>query len=227
MATTETFKQDALAGLEYLRSLGKFSKIGLAGHSEGGTIAFLLAGEGKTDFIISLAGTSVDGTTVLVEQTRKILKGSGMQEDMVRDYCRAVEKVYNDSGLTAEDLDMAAASLPESMRQNLHEIMKQKETNPWIRYFISLDPTDAVKNIGCPVFALNGEKDVQVIADSNIPHLEEHLKDNAKNKIKIYPDLNHMFQHCKSGMTDEYAKIEETMSEEVLTDIIDWIKSLD
>lgn len=225
-ADTETFKKDALAGLEHLRSLGRFSKVGLAGHSEGGTIAFLLAGEGQTDFIISLAGTSVDGATVLVEQNRKILKGSGVPEDVVRDYCRALEKVYSEAGITADDLDMAAASLPDAMRENLKEVMKQKETNPWIRHFIRLNPADAIRNISCPVFALNGEKDVQVIAESNLPELEKLLKDNGKNKIKAYPDLNHLFQHCKSGMTDEYARIEETMSEEVLTDIIDWIKLL-
>ena len=74
--------------------------------------------------------------------------------------------------------------------------------------------------------ALNGEKDVQVIADSNIPVLQELLKDNGKAMIKIYPGLNHLFQHSETGMPDEYAKIEETISEEVLTDISGWIKTL-
>lgn len=223
-ATTETFKKDALAGLEYLRNLGKFSRIGLAGHSEGGTIAFLLAGEGKTDFIISLAGTATDGATVLVEQNRKILNGSGAPESAVNDYCVVLAKLYADPDMTAEELDQIAATLPPAMKQNIHSVRETKD--PWIRHFISFDPAESIKNITCPVLALNGENDVQVIAESNIPRLKELLKDNGKNMIKTYPGLNHLFQHSETGMPDEYGKIEETMSAEVLDDIIDWIKTL-
>lgn len=223
-ATTETFKKDALAGLEFLRSLDKFSKIGLAGHSEGGTIAFLLAGEGKTDFIISLAGTATDGATVLVEQNRKILKGNGIPESAVDDYCEVLAKLYADPDMTDEELGKLAAGLAPDMKQNIMSIKETKD--PWVQHFISCDPGEAIMKIACPVMALNGENDVQVIADSNIPVLQELLKDNGKNMIKIYPDLNHLFQHSETGMPDEYGKIEETMSTEVLDDMTNWIKTL-
>ena len=223
-ATTETFKKDALAGLEYLRGLGKFSRIGLAGHSEGGTIAFLLAGEGKTDFIISLAGTATDGATVLIEQNRKILNGSGIPETAVNDYCEVLAKLYADPDMTAEELDQIATALPPAMKQNIHSVRETKD--PWVAHFISFDPAGSIMNITCPVLALNGENDVQVIAESNIPRLKELLKDNGKNVIKTYPGLNHLFQHSETGMPDEYGKIEETMSTEVLNDITDWIKTL-
>lgn len=223
-ATTETFKKDALAGLEFLRSLGKFSKIGLAGHSEGGTIAFILAGEGKTDFIISLAGTATDGATVLVEQNRRILKGNGIPESAVNDYCEVLAKLYADPDMTAEELDRLAAGLAPEMKQNIMSVRETKD--PWVQHFISFDPGKAIRNIECPVLALNGEKDVQVIADSNIPVLQELLKDNRKAMIKTYPGLNHLFQHSETGMPDEYGKIEETISEEVLADIVDWVKTL-
>lgn len=223
-ATTETFKKDALAGLEFLHSLDKFSKIGLAGHSEGGTIAFLLAGEGKTDFIISLAGTATDGATVLVEQNRKILKGNGIPESAVDDYCEVLAKLYADPDMTDEELGKLAAGLAPDMKQNIMSIRETKD--PWVQHFISFDPGEAIRKIACPVMALNGENDVQVIADSNIPVLKELLKDNGKNMIKIYPDLNHLFQHSETGMPDEYGKIEETMSTEVLDDMTNWIKAL-
>ena len=53
-ATTIDFKEDALAGIKLLRE--RFDKVGVIGHSEGGTIALMLAAEGQADFIISLAG---------------------------------------------------------------------------------------------------------------------------------------------------------------------------
>ena len=74
--------------------------------------------------------------------------------------------------------------------------------------------------------AINGEKDIQVIADQNLSVLNEILPDSGKNMIKAYPDLNHMFQHCETGMTNEYGQIEETISEEVLADMAQWIKNL-
>jgi fermentation-respiration switch protein FrsA (DUF1100 family) len=110
------------------------------------------------------------------------------------------------------------------MKQNIMSVRETKD--PWVQHFISFDPGEAIMKIECPVLALNGEKDVQVIADSNIPVLQELLKDNGKNMIKIYPDLNHLFQHSETGMPDEYGKIEETMSAEVLDDMTNWIKTL-
>ena len=52
--TTEDLKNDALAGIRLLR--GRFDRIGVIGHSEGGTIALMLAAEGQADFIVSLSG---------------------------------------------------------------------------------------------------------------------------------------------------------------------------
>jgi len=74
--------------------------------------------------------------------------------------------------------------------------------------------------------AVNGGKDMQVIAESNIGRLEALLKESGGNLLKTYPGLNHMFQHCTTGLPDEYGKIEETISEEVLQDMTTWINSL-
>ena len=74
--------------------------------------------------------------------------------------------------------------------------------------------------------ALNGSKDCQVIARQSLPALRRGLLRNKRNLIKEYEGLNHLFQHCQTGFPTEYATIEETFSEEVLNDIIAWIKKL-
>ena len=38
--------------------------------------------------------------------------------------------------------------------------------------------------------------------------------------------MNHLFQHCTTGMPEEYAEIEETFSEEVLNDIVKWVMKM-
>ena len=50
--TTEDLKNDALAGVELLRK--QFDRVGILGHSEGGTIGLMLAAEDKVDFVVRL-----------------------------------------------------------------------------------------------------------------------------------------------------------------------------
>ena len=45
-------------------------------------------------------------------------------------------------------------------------------------------------------------------------------------ECRLYPGLNHLFQHCTTGLSTEYASIEETISPEVLSDIATWIHQL-
>lgn len=65
--TTEDLKNDALVGIGLLRE--RFDKVGVIGHSEGSTIALMLAAEKKADFIVSLAGMVVSGKETLFGRT--------------------------------------------------------------------------------------------------------------------------------------------------------------
>lgn len=46
---------------------------------------------------------------------------------------------------------------------------------------------------------------------------------NTDFVVREMPGLNHLFQRCETGVEREYAKIEETMSPEVLQIVGDWI----
>ena len=197
--TTEGFCRDAAAGIAFLRKTGHFSKIGVLGHSEGGSIAFMLAAQKKCDFIVSMAGPGLRGDSIIVEQTNELLRQQGQPATM-------------------------------TVRQMRLTMLLQK-TNPWYDYFVDFDPAPVIKQIKCPALFLNGDKDSQVMAASNIPVIRTLLSDNEKHQlpdnqvIKVYPGLNHLFQHCTTGMPAEYGSIEETISEEVLHDIAEWIKN--
>lgn len=77
-ATSKDFAEDADCGLQWLRDSGKFGKIGVLGHSEGGMIAFMLAADKKADFIVSMAGPGIKGDTLLAEQQNALLKLKGI-----------------------------------------------------------------------------------------------------------------------------------------------------
>ena len=74
--------------------------------------------------------------------------------------------------------------------------------------------------------ALNGDMDLQVLSEDNLPALRENLVKNEKNVIKEYKSLNHLFQHTTPQVGLNYGAIEETISEEVLHDIQSWINTI-
>jgi fermentation-respiration switch protein FrsA (DUF1100 family) len=96
---------------------------------------------------------------------------------------------------------------------------------PWLRFYLSYDPREALRKVRCPVLALVGEKDAQVLPKENQREIEAALKagGNGDFTVKELPNLNHLFQTCKTGAVTEYATIEETIAPQALEMIATWI----
>ena len=96
---------------------------------------------------------------------------------------------------------------------------------PWMRYFLTYDPRTALRKVTCPVLAINGSLDKQVLPIQNIPPIREALEEAGNKHFEIdeLPGLNHLFQTTKTGAPTEYAHIEETMSPVALEKISSWI----
>lgn len=192
--TTQDYKRDAHAGINFLRKTKNFGNIGVIGHSEGGNIAFMLATEKLADFIISMAAIGVKADSALTAQVNKIIELQGRKT-----------------------IKMSI----EQYRYNVSTL-----NNTWLNWFINYNPRKDIVETRCPVMAINGEKDCQVICDLNLKSIEKILPKHKDNFIKAYPNLNHLFQHCQTGLPNEYSTIEETISPEVLNDITKWIHRL-
>jgi len=198
-ATLEDFASDASAAVNYLKTRKEINpkKIGVIGHSEGGTIAFMLASDKNNGlaYIVSMAGMAIPGDSLLRIQRYLLSKAMGISdEDIAKN-----EKVVED--ITANQM-----------------------MYPEMKSLINCNPAAALAKIKCPVLALNGEKDLQVPPDINLDRIKALVK--GKVTTKKYPGLNHLFQHCATGLPTEYGNIEETMSPEVLNDIATWIKQV-
>ena len=219
--TTEDLKNDALAGVQLLRN--QFKRVGIIGHSEGGTIGFMLAAEGKVDFVVSLAGGAVSFEKTLLDQNRWTLQQAGYSQDLTDRYCSALKSMF-DELKAGGNPELTNYNLPPELERNL-QIAKAQSSTPYMRYFLSLDLTDRLGRITCPVLALNGTKDRQVNCEENLSALQNGLA--GPKEIKALDGLNHMFQHCSTGDISEYKDIEETFSPEALEIIINWLKKLD
>lgn len=199
--TTLDFADDAEAAFQLLKSHKKIDpkRIGFAGHSEGGVISPIVASRNKdVAFVIMLAGTGVDGESVLIEQNRAILGKMGASEEEIQTQISSLKNRENNPALQA----------------------------PWFKCFLDLDPRDYLSKLNMPVLALNGDKDVQVIASQNLPEIERALEKagNKNYKTILLPNMNHLFQECETGLPDEYFSIEQTISPKVLEIMKDFIK---
>lgn len=198
-ATTVDLADDAAAGIDFLRKSGEFGKVGIIGHSEGGLISFILGASNKVDFIVSLAGPATKGETVLISQFRQKIKLSPM-------------------AAMVPDLDEAA--------KMTFDKLVESNKSAWMKAFIEFDPAPYIQATKCPVLALNGSLDSQVLASVNVQPMMEALKENKNAKVVEIEGLNHLFQHCTTGSGEEYYTIEETIAPEVLTLIADFINNI-
>ena len=232
--TTENNLADAEAGISYLRGLNKFGKIGVLGHSEGGTVAFMMGANNSVDFLVSLAGGAAAGIDIIVGQNEALLQLSGLSRQMVSDYSTALKVLYKDriKGKKVKDTSKYVEKickkndliLSDDLKTNLEACISGG--GEWFTWFLGYEPKNAIRKITCPVMALNGKLDLQVISDDNLPVIRENLPYNEKNLIKEYESLNHLFQHCTLATALAHGSIEETISMEVLNDIVSWIGSI-
>ena len=217
--TTDDFRRDAAATLPLLRK--RFNKVGILGHSEGGTIAMMLAAEGKVDFIVSLAGMAISGKETLVMQNRQAMSSIGLPKDIVDSYCATISNILNEIANGKKTSEITIDGVPDNLKPILKKSLEQANS-PYIRHFITVDASKQLSKIKCPVLALNGTKDTQVDCAANTTLLEKGLI-NSKHTIKKIEGVNHLFQHCTTGNVVEYQQIEETIASEVLEIIYSWI----
>jgi hypothetical protein len=179
-------------------------------------------------FVVMMAGMGVPGDQLLPEQMRLIEQAAGKSPDeiqkdlaMQRDLLATVEKDKDDSVLEKDVREKLTGKVPDA------QIGMQIKTisSPWFRDLLAYDPAPTLSKLTCPVLAINGEKDVQVPPQQNLPVIRKALEagGNKNYEVDELPRLNHLFQTAKTGGIGEYSEIEETMSPVAMEKVARWI----
>lgn len=231
-ATTFTLKDDALSGVNLLRSIPGIGKVGVLGHSEGGTIAFMAGAEKKADFIVSLAGMAVSGKETMLEQNRHSLEKAGLKGSDLENSLKLIDMVFDaiadqvkKGENTPIDLNALAASASLNVSQPILESLNQSKNQmrgPWFDAFLTLNPREYIAKVKCPALALNGDRDTQVNPD-NLQVIKELA---PQSQVVVMAGLNHLMQHAETGEVAEYGEISETISTDVLNAITSFINGL-
>jgi len=235
-ATTEDFASDVTAALAYLKSRKEIDarKIGLIGHSEGGSIASMVASHTlDVAWVVLLAAPGLKGEHIMLLQSELILKVAGFDDERIakaRDFnlqsYALARKEKDPEVIEAKLTDLVdstgmSTTLPPMALKTQARVM----ASPWFRFFLDYDPVPALQKTQCPVLALNGDKDLQIASKENLAQIKKALQEGGNKDFQTteLPGLNHLFQHAPTGSPTEYGGIEETLAPEALTSISDWV----
>ncbi len=239
-ATTADFADDVRAGLDYLSSREDIDpkRLGLVGHSEGGMIAPMVAAESSdVSFIVLIAGPGIPIPKLMALQHWADNKTDGKSDAEARIYRDFYQQLYqvmnhiDDNTAAAQEMRRLYGQLSDGDKKLLNWPAHKLDSviadllDPWHRYFVAFDPGTHLTKATCPVLAINGSKDCQVLPKPNLRGIEESLKAGGNRHYQIVelPGLNHLLQTARTDAISEYKEIQETIAPVALDTISDWI----
>ena len=245
-ATTYNFVDDVEAGVSFLLEQNHFqpTQIGLYGHSEGGMVAPLLAKQNENiDFLILIAPPAVPISELMIKQQELVSQTAGLDAATIKFYEQINQEAYA-LIKASKDLEELTPKLQKFYTQKIEDhpnlgkdggmtaqeykqTVMQAYTDPWMYNFLKMDPADYLSALKLPTLAFFGEKDIQVSPKENAERLIELIgENNPSNKISIQPNLNHLMQNATTGSIAEYGMIEETIDQDLLNEILEWLEGI-
>jgi len=234
--TSADYTTDAQAALAWLRTRPEVRKnrVALIGHSEGGTAAIQAATQPQgPDGLVLLAAPGLPGDEMIVQQVLALNRlhpitpaGLAKIEAQQRAILAAVMHNPDNAPARAQLLPLLnPSSATEAPTVARVETQIAQLTSPAYRHLLADRPAQALPNVKCPVLALNGSKDVQVVAAPNLAAIRQGLAagGNRRATVRELPGLNHLFQTAPTGTPSEYGVIEQTFAPEALLVISDWL----
>jgi dienelactone hydrolase len=198
--TTRDLADDTRAALSWLRTRAEIdpARIGLVGHSEGGTIApMVAASDSAVAAIVIMAGAVSKGREIITFQQRYVVDSMARLRGAQRD---AVLAQY------AKNTDSVAAAMP------------------WMKFFLEYDGAATAAGVRAPVLILHGEKDYQVpVAEAEKLAVAIRSGGNRDVTVRVFSGANHLFLP-DAGVGFSYEKLPGfVVNPEVVGAIADWI----
>jgi uncharacterized protein len=210
-ATSSSFADDVRAQVAYLRTRAEIDpkRIALAGHSEGGIIApMVAASDAQIAAIVLLAGSGKRGDLISKEQLEDALAATALTPE-VKDKERAKQAEIIRAVQTGGDL----SKYPPEV------------SYPWTKEFWTYDPLDTIRKVHQPILILQGALDQQIRADQ-AGMLEQAARAAGNKDVtrQIFPTLNHLFLPAKTGSFSEYTTLATSeIPDDVLKTMGDWL----
>lgn len=247
-STTIDFSEDVISAFNFLFTRKEIDtkKIGLIGHSEGGVVAVITASKyEKISFVVLLASPGIPlKDDFKLQQELKYKMGDFTKE--YYDFTQRFEEVcYRliESNIATNSAKDSLSIFREGHDKLLNSIDDKKllisndykfdelvsiSLSPHNRFNIKCDPSAYFEKVKCPVFSINGSKDILVPAKINQDAIRLALTKAGNTNFEIIEieGLNHSFQECETGAMREFIEIDQTFSPIALEKIGNWILGL-
>ena len=197
----DDYVNDVSSWISFLKADKRFTKIIVAGHSEGSLIG-MIASNGRADKFISIAGAGKPAGELIREQLDK-------QPDQVKDIAFPIlDSII--AGHTVSDVNPMLASL---FRQSVQPYLIS-----WFKY----NPQTEIAKLKIPVLILQGDNDIQVSEDD----AELLSKANKDFKKEIIKNMNHVLKIVSDDRDENvksYSNPSLPISAELVAQIVSFV----
>jgi len=200
----DDFVNDAVMWIQKLKNSKQFSKIIVAGHSQGALVGLLASKKAPVDAYISLAGAGYKISDILKEQFSKALPHIKKQVYQVVDTLASGKKVPKVSG----------------MLQMLFRPSVQDFLISWMRY----DPAEELADLDIPTLIIQGNTDLQVPVN-NAKRLQ---KFQPKARLVIIKGMNHILKPAPKDRLQNMAIYNQPnlpLHPELMAHIVSFVKN--
>ncbi|MCA9908424.1 MAG: alpha/beta hydrolase [Anaerolineae bacterium] len=244
------FAADGEAAIAYLKTRDDINpdQVGVLGHSEGGVDASIIGAnpDSGAAFIISMAGTAVDGQAVLLRQNELIMQSGDATDAQIQsqlDFLNSIfapvaERDWETVGdlvhqhviaqwdmLTDEERAATGAADAEAFAQREMDSFLQGYATESFATFLEYNPGAGWAQTTVPVLGIFGSLDLQVDAEQNAGPMEAALSEagNEDFTVVTIEGANHLFQAAETGSVAEYISLPKEFTAEFLPTVTDWL----
>ncbi|TQI70119.1 hypothetical protein JM79_1028 [Gramella sp. Hel_I_59] len=202
----EDFVEDAKNVVMHFRKEEKFSKIIIAGHSEGSLIGMLVAQE-NADAFISLAGAADPIDEIITEQVTNMAPELGVS-------ARTAFDEMAENGKTSNYSPMLEAVFRPSVQ-------------PFMASWMKYNPSEEISKLKIPVLVVNGTLDIQVSEEQ----AQKLAEANENSELAILDQMNHIFRKIETKdrlvNSKSYNEPNLPLHPELVSILTEFVKELD
>ena len=196
---------DAAAWADKLAGDARFSKVVIAGHSEGSLIGMVAAKRNKAvKGYVSISGCGSPAYEILEKQLQS--QPAQIQKESA-EICNELRE-----GRTVAQVPFYLAAL---YRQSVQ---------PYLISWFAYNPAVEIAKLNIPVLILQGDKDIQV----GVEEAEKLHAAHPSSSLYIIKEMNHVLKHCDTmqqmAQLATYSKPELPIKPELVSHIVEFVK---
>lgn len=179
----DDYVADAVNWINYLKENEKYSRVYVAGLSEGSLIGMLAANQAGADGFISLNGPGRPADEIIIQQVSR----PGTPENVIEEVKLLIDKIKK--GESPREIPAYLMSL------------FNPDIQPYLKSWFRFNPATEVGKLTVPVLIIQGENDIQVRTED----ADLLLRGNQSAKKVIITGMNHILKNAEKDFQLNYA----------------------